>query len=221
MYFIPELSRTDAISSLLFLDSTDIHYRGKVEDPWFAANTKAPEWLKKELELESVYVSDEPASVIGCTSQVFYCNPKLGNSDHGCVNLYKSESGLESVAPIWPEPRDLKAFLGYLATNNVMLAVPGSFYEYGGLPNMLARFTVGEAMQFDTFPRDQWKREMEFICQASLASFQSNVPQASQNGVWYLDRTLCDDESENGLCEKLCRSQVSSHYLLLLDNGIS
>ncbi|KAF2445487.1 hypothetical protein P171DRAFT_443143 [Karstenula rhodostoma CBS 690.94] len=213
--YIPELNRTDAIISLLFLDPTDMVYREKVEDPWFAATTNAPEWLQevvKELGLgfESLHVPDEPATVIGCTSQVFYCNTKTGL----CANLYKSESQLESVAPIWPESNDFKAFIGYLSTNNVMLATPGSFYDYQGLPNMLARFTLEGPMQWDAVPRDQWKREMEFISQASLASFWSNVPQASQNGVCYLNRTLCEDETEPGLCEKLCKSQKvrSSEY---------
>lgn len=94
-----------------------------------------------------------------------------------------------------------------------MLATPGSFYLLPGLPNILARFSLLQGYgQSEALPSDQWMQEMEFISQASLASFQSNVPQASQNGVWYLNRTLCEDETVPGLCEKLCRSQVSPHH---------
>jgi hypothetical protein len=194
-------------------------YLEKVEDPWFAATTDAPEWRRELYRTDSLYISDDPAAVIGCTSQVFYCNPKIESIERGCANLYTFESQLDSIAPIWPEPNDLKAFIGYLATNNVLLATPGSFYSYQGLPNMLARLTTEGSRQLETLPRDQWKKEMEFISQGSLASLQSNVPQASQNGLWFLNRTLCDGDTEAGLCEKLCRSQVSSFYLTHLHNS--
>ncbi|KAF9732853.1 hypothetical protein PMIN01_08535 [Paraphaeosphaeria minitans] len=74
--FAPELSQTDAVGSPLFLDSTDMLYRKKEDDPWFSAASKAPQWLKDGLRGDPLYVSDEPATVIGCTSQVLYCNPK-------------------------------------------------------------------------------------------------------------------------------------------------
>ncbi|KAJ4347185.1 uncharacterized protein N0V89_011124 [Didymosphaeria variabile] len=214
--FIPELNRTDAYAALLFLDSTDMVYHEKVEDPWFAANTNASELMRTFFESESLYVSDEPATVIGCTSQAFYCNPRIDNGQQRCVNLYASHELRDSITAIWPEPDDLKAFLGYVQTNNIMIATPDTFYNMPGLPNMLARFTTKGIMQWEAFPRDRWKQEMEFLSQASLASFQSNVPQASQNGVWDLDRTLCDSDTEAGLCEKLCKSQVSGLNLYIL-----
>ncbi|KAL1595252.1 hypothetical protein SLS60_009941 [Paraconiothyrium brasiliense] len=214
--FVPELNRTDAYAALVFLDATDMIYHEKVEDPWFTATTSASEEMRTFFESESLYVSDEPATVIGCTSQVFYCNPKIDNVQQRCANLYASHESMDSVTAIWPEPDDLKAFIGYLQTNNIMIATPDSFYNTPGLPNLLARFTTEGVMQWDAFPRDRWKKEMEFVSQASLASFQSNVPQASQNGVWYLNRTLCDSETEAGLCEKLCKSQVSGLDLYIL-----
>jgi hypothetical protein len=196
-------------------------YTDKVEDPWFAATTNASEWQRNLYQTETLYVPDEPATVTGCTSQIFYCNPKIDNMEQGCANLHGYARGLKNVASIWPEPNDLKAFIGYLMTANVMLATPDSFYTYQGQPNLLARLTTDGSMQLEALPRDQWKQEMEFITQASLASFQSNMPQASQNGLWFLNRTLCDDDTEAGLCEKLCRSQVSPLFFLLLKTAPS
>jgi hypothetical protein len=210
--FIQELKRTDAFVALLFLDSTDIISLSKVEDPWFAHTVNASRGLYENIQfdqLKSLYVTDEPATVLGCASQVFYCNPKIEDTQKRCVNYYTALTTHDDFSALWPDPADRTAFNGYLATNNIMIATPDSFYNAPGLHSLLARLTLEGGVQMDVFARDQWKKEMEFLCQASLASFQSNVPQATQNGVWFMNTTLCDNGTDAGLCEKLCRNQVS------------
>ncbi|KAJ4303483.1 hypothetical protein N0V90_002378 [Kalmusia sp. IMI 367209] len=214
-YPIQELNRSDALVALIFLDSTDLRYLEKVEDPWFSATTAAAvdeSWyLPNGTQL---FQADQPMTVIGCTSQVFYCNPKLSESQR-CVNIFGPGTYRERFAAIWPGPNDLIAFLGYFASDNVMIATPDSFYDTQGLPSLLARFTLDGGLQLDALSRDKWKQEMEYTCQGSLVSFQSSLAQASQKGVWFLNRTLCDEATDPGTCEKLCRSQKvrsSEHY---------
>ncbi|KAK7179517.1 hypothetical protein DPSP01_011952 [Paraphaeosphaeria sporulosa] len=212
--FVADLNRTDAFVALMFLDSTDVLSREKVEDPWFAHTVNASQRQYEFFGSDSLYLSDEPATVIGCAAQVFYCNPKITDPQRRCINYFVTEASDIGFSALWPEESDLKAFNGYIATNNVMIATPDSFYNTPGLPNLLARLTMDNSIQWDHFAPDRWKEEMEFLAQASLASFQSNVPQATQNGVWYMNRTLCDSDTETGLCEKLCRNQKvrSSEY---------
>lgn len=193
----------------MFLDSTDILHRKKTEDPWFAHTVNASQWQYEYTGLETLYVPDEPATVVGCASQVYYCNPKIADASRRCVNLYVSQVSDEGFAQIWPEPSDLKAFNGYIETNNVMITTPDIFYKLPGLPNLLARLTVSGGIQWDNLSREHWKDEMEFLGQASLASFQANVPRATRNGVWLLNQTQCVDGNDTSLCEKLCRNQVS------------
>ena len=146
---------------------------------------------------------------MGCTSELQYCNPKITDPGKQCKSFYWSVPFIERLAQLWPDKDDLAAFDGYLLSNSLLVATPDSFYGTVGLPSLLARFTLDTNIQYGVQSRDSWRREMEFICQASLPSFQSNVPLASQNGVAGRNRTICDLGSKGGLCEKLCRNQVS------------
>lgn len=70
---IPQLSREDALVSLIFLEPNKLAYTGPVDDLFFAAH--ADPWALWTTPNITLYYSDKQVSVMGCIDQHRICNP--------------------------------------------------------------------------------------------------------------------------------------------------
>ncbi|KAJ4320783.1 hypothetical protein N0V94_003195 [Neodidymelliopsis sp. IMI 364377] len=185
-------------------------YLNRTEDPWFAATTPATG------ELKGWYLPNEPATVLGCTSERIYCNPNQQNAS-GCLNLW--ESGEDDFQKAWPDPEDRLA----LRPLSVILQQFGaaglkSYFDAKSVSSLLARQTLYPldfwntnytTVQTKALPSDQWQKELEYVGQATLSAIQHFIVDYAR-GVW-LGGPLCEEEP----CRRTCYSQKvrsSKHY---------
>ncbi|KAH8696936.1 hypothetical protein GQ44DRAFT_733494 [Phaeosphaeriaceae sp. PMI808] len=210
---IPQLDRSDAQVSLLFLDASDVINRNKTEDPWFAATTRGPyDGIK-------VYVADEPSGVLGCATQRFWCNPQLPE-DTRCINFFEA-GGMDHLSKLWADPVDRAIVRGAMAPlNNKQSSLLEAFYRIPGLPSLLSRVTLIGPFQLDEIPSNRWQSEIEYTFQAGLAATQSMLVEAARGGFFW---GLLDCTGEDGVCIRKCKNQKikSSRYYSFSVLGLS
>jgi hypothetical protein len=208
MRWIPELQVANTLTSLYFLVPFGVAYLNRTDDPWFSANTPSNTLLP-------MYLPDEPATVMGCTSTRTFCNPKVPGPE-GCLNFYDGgDNGEEAFRRIFPDLED-RMFLRPL---NVVLQSFGSgtmssFYAAKSVPTLLARQTLYPlfaelntytGVQTKPLPSNQWQKEVEYVAQASLSSMQHFVIDYAR-GSWLGGGSACEQSGEP--CQRTCHSQV-------------
>lgn len=212
MRWVSEILVDHAQTTLYFLVPFGIAYMNQTDDPWFSANTPSG-------TLMPLYVPDEPAAVMGCTSTRTFCNPKIPGPE-GCLNLYDSGDGEAEFRQIFPDLED-RLFLRPL---NVVLQAFGSgrirdLYAAKSVPTLLARQTLlplfppnrNTGIQTKALPSDQWQKELEYVAQASLASMQHFVVDYTR-GSWLGGGSPCEQPGEP--CRRTCHSQVRSQVIV-------
>jgi hypothetical protein len=210
---LPQLDRPDARTSLLFLESSGVLYINRTEDPWFAATTAGTMNVAIQEAvsgLQEFHVANEPAGVLGCATQRFYCNPELPE-DKRCVNIL-GPYDLGLLSKLWPNEADQAILRGTIAPIHIDAAShPEVFYLASSLPTLLTRFTLLGPWQTDTIPSNKWQQEMEYIFQGTLTSLQSSLVEDAM-GDLLAGGDICTKTRER--CIKKCYSQkiYSSRY---------
>ncbi|KAF2438610.1 hypothetical protein P171DRAFT_491268 [Karstenula rhodostoma CBS 690.94] len=130
---IPELNRTDADVFLVFLDQSDITYLNQTDDPWFRATLPV---FYGEYKL---YRPNEPATVLGCASQLHVCSSE---SPSDCVNTSLNENTTgaspieqlpERLKMLWLLEEDRAAITGFKLALRKVFFGPEVFYLYSGM----------------------------------------------------------------------------------------
>jgi hypothetical protein len=208
----PEVSRSDATVSFLFLSAPGIIYDREITDPWFSATTPIDDDMYTTITGHSssgtkYYISEQPATVLGCTSQRFYCNPDLPE-DKQCMNIdVKGDNIKDGIPRLWPDPVQRASFYGAMTSmRGLLTADPHDFLESSGLPSLMARFSLVDGTQVSIDAEKQWQKEMEFTFQAHLVSIQSSLVEAVKGAFPLRNDTLCQPEDA---CRSICRNQVS------------
>jgi hypothetical protein len=116
--FIPQLTVSDALVSLVFLDTDLILYNYKTDDPWFSARTPRSRFdtsanVSEAARDEGPYFADEPVGVLGCSTQRFICNPD--SPDAECINSLSRNKSVFAIQKAWPNPRDQQQIYPFLA----------------------------------------------------------------------------------------------------------
>lgn len=127
---IADLNRTDARVMLIFLDQSSILYSNRTEDPWFRATTPANVPIYTDVVDMSFYRPDEPAGVLGCTSQFLLCKHA---SPSECANFGLGlDQDMEQLRELWPRTADRAAVLGYRIALQKTFQGPVLFYGFPG-----------------------------------------------------------------------------------------
>jgi hypothetical protein len=204
------------MTSLLWLQSSNIKNYVKVEDPWFKAVSPqaVPPFAVRVLGLtlpdNSYYTADDPAGVLGCTSVTNLCNPDLP-AERRCF-----EQGVEGLSwpDLWPDMEDRTVVMTHhqFLTNmfDGTAAIPDVYYITKGLPSFTTRFTLRGLLQPAQIPPNRWQEEAEYLFQTNLAAVQARVVEFAA-GRFPKNReafpTLCAAGMQ---CKRLCHSQVRS-----------
>lgn len=180
--------------SLLIMDSSNIAYLNKTDDPWFSATTV----------FEGGVASVDPPPVMGCLSYKSFCNPDLEDTKN-CVNSYV-EVGKEALSKVWPKPEDQSVIAPLLSVlDNYVSSISDILYLTPGLPSLLARNSMISGTQWAPLPANQWQLEREHIFKANLAAMQAYMVDFAR-GFWMPIGTFC---KQGEVCRRICHSQVS------------
>lgn len=205
---IPELRKPNATISLLFLDSSEVVYVKKTEDPWFSATSLFnSSFLVSSANSRDFFVADEPVGILGCVTQRLYCNPNLPENV-GCIDGFaalneQSSSGLFKSA--WPNANDQSAMRALVAALGIQGAgLLDYYYNIPHSPTLLSRSTILGNIQVAAIPKDRWQEEREYLYKASLAGIQARMVEHAR-GFDISGNPLCEGEKE---CRRICHSQV-------------
>ncbi|KAH7113242.1 hypothetical protein B0J11DRAFT_595485 [Dendryphion nanum] len=201
---IPELVRFDADTSLIFLTAQGIGFTSKVNDPWFSATEK---WLvpisQSNQTGNPIYLTDEPASALGCTSQVQFCNPNL-LKDQQCEPLTGIKRGGIHNEKMW-NAKQLQAMeWAALASQqeefslDVLVATIGT-------SALLARYRLANGLS-GSLPDNQWQIEVEHLVGTVLASIQGAIVEAT-HGPTSEELKQFQHLPSNKVAENMCKNQ--------------
>jgi hypothetical protein len=170
---IDAIRTSDADLDLIFMSARGIRFTEPVDDPWFAAHREGrrPPINPKSTPL---YLQDEPVGVLGCLSQVQYCNPNLKEGER-CEPLRgKNVDPSGTISKLWQDQRQrdfISAFNDVLVDNIIQI---WQFAGYVGSAALRARYDVFSSLS-GPLPPNQWQLEMEYWMQGLLVSVQSSV----------------------------------------------
>lgn len=197
---IRELMQTDGDVTLVFLSNDGIRYTELVNDEWFTAHQNTNDTIRWPgiHGQEHYYLSDEPASVLGCKEQYQSCDPTLP-PERGCSSLVGYEAiSFNSQTPKTKMEMALYWGLAVFPLQDILNALKSS--------SLTARFSLTQSVQAP-LPADQWQREAENWHHIILASFQSAaIDQAVGPGnpemlemFWtkpnsYVERCICKNQ---------------------------
>lgn len=166
--FLPALENNDVF--LIFLSANKILFASEVNDDWYAAH----QFLHtSSINSENVsgytntYLSDEPASPLGCKAHYEVCSP---NSNSG--QICPASGGIFD----FPPPNLQKNTQEY----SIIQWVSGGFADIGALISSLgsasltSRSSLNNGVQ-GALPDNQWQSDVEYWFNLSLVSLQSSV----------------------------------------------
>ncbi|KAF2014548.1 hypothetical protein BU24DRAFT_482050 [Aaosphaeria arxii CBS 175.79] len=204
---IPELIRNDADVALLFLTAQGIGFSTRVTDPWFSASE---EWLVSRTNnnvgaasKKALYLTDEPASTLGCAQQVQFCNPNRPENER-CETLEGMSREREHSKDLWNE-KQLEAIAWaesvcpqeFVHTDNLVASI--------GTSVLLARTGLGGGIA-GPIPDNQWQLEIEHLIASSLASLQGTFVE-SANGPRTEELKRFQVLPETAIAKSMCKNQ--------------
>lgn len=205
--FKPELTRTDADVTLLFLSAPRVLYTEAINDPWYSAHRQGSRARHDDGSGIPLYEQDEPASVLGCVSQYQVCNP-ISPGGRRCLPL---GGMIENTRYQFNESWNNDSIQNQQLANAVSSLMEDAYQslheiiENAGPPALLARF--GQSGQVaGPLPDDQWEQEVVRWASASANSLQSVFVESAM-GYTGLNRTVVRrPKKEEGF--QLCKNQV-------------
>lgn len=162
---VRELAQDDGDVSLIFLSANGIRYTRAVDDKWYSAHqTNNNTFLVSgDSSQQHYYLSDEPASVLGCKEQYQSCNPTLP-PEKGCSPL----GGINSITFIKQPPSTRREYALYWG---IILTLISLVLDALRSSALIAKFSLQKSIQA-SLPVDQWQLEVENWNSITLASFQ-------------------------------------------------
>ncbi|KAK3385247.1 hypothetical protein B0H63DRAFT_543504 [Podospora didyma] len=178
---IPGLQRRDADTHLFFLSPNMIMFTSPSKDPWYNSSQQTEVTIdltaymasKQTLPLRTtkVWIADEAASPLACTTQLQFCFPNLPAGDN-CMPL----SGVTEIPLRAMEIGvDEASFARLSWIWSAMMSVNptiSSLVQELGVDVLTSRYGLMGGFQYSGIPEDQWKRDVRFWNDVSLAIMQ-------------------------------------------------
>lgn len=192
---------------MFFLSANGILYSSPVEDSWYAAH-RATNISSNSTDGRTghtlAYLSDEPASVLGCKMQYQKCDTVIP-SKQGCSLLSGSNVIDFSVqSPITKKDQALYWRLPPAGVHDVVSELQSS--------SLTSKFLLNKGRQ-TTLPANQWQREVENWHNIALAAMQGG---AVDDAVGPEDDNILKDfwtKPRNYVEKYLCKNQVRRDLL--------
>ncbi|KAK5091235.1 hypothetical protein LTR05_001416 [Lithohypha guttulata] len=207
---IPELSRTDADVTIIFLMQNAVTYSEPVDDPMFAATNVYD--LSAVVAGAKYYGADNYVTTMACTDQYKVCNP---NNDK-CTPL----GGINQILP-WigfnDAELDLDDIQEAIAIRLMRSAQTGSISQilFALAENaLLAKDLLVGGLMSSGLPANQWQREVEGWLGKGLADYQRKIVEYATGPPnigpgSYVEQPWKDDTSATAFATKaMCYSQM-------------
>lgn len=173
MGYIPMdgLSSGDGDMSLMFLSANDIMYVKEVDDDWYSAHQTGPNHnltIQDGDKLDGftkMYMSDEPASALGCKFQYQACDTKGTNGEcsrpGGILDLASGyltpTKGGEVIEWVWSAPIIIPDIISALT-----------------ITSLTSRSSLDQSVS-GPLPTNQWQNDVENWHNITLANLQGGV----------------------------------------------
>lgn len=168
--FIPitELTQTDGDVTLIFLSANGVRYTQPVDDEWYAAHQTTTDFIAntRYAGQEPYYLSDEPASALGCKEQYQSCDPSLP-PEQGCSPL----EGINTVGFEFQTPKTKREMAVYWGLELIPIQTVIQQLQSSSLTS---RFTLSQGVQAPLLT-NQWQREVENWHNTLMAAFQGEA----------------------------------------------
>lgn len=162
---------------LIFLSANNVQYFEEVNDDWYSAHQRPPfqnlfhEYTSNgSLKAMNIYMSDEPASALGCKLQYQVCDP--GESSPGRCSRLGGAYDLGPPDLMTPTEAQQKNQAILWVVNSAQ-TLDGIIGEMGGRA-LTSHFGLNKGAQ-GPLPDDQWQVEVENWHNTSLAALQGNM----------------------------------------------
>lgn len=200
-YPIDGLFRPDGDTDMVFLSANNIIYTDEINDDWYSAH-QTP---NADFDVVSpggddsrggvnYYMSDEPASVLGCKLQYQACKPGVSSQD-GCSRLggildlangyLASPEEQQILSWMWPYPWSVDDVITFLQ-----------------ISSLASRLNLEQGIQ-GQLPDDQWQIDVENWHNINLAHLQGRMIDQAAGP---------DDEGILNCCWKRPETDVESHF---------
>lgn len=216
---IPQLARDDADTVLIYLDAQGVAFADKIDDLWFSAHEKWLISLTTDDLPDGVafqYLVDEPASTLGCTQQVQFCNPGLPR-DKGCEPL-------QPLRPLLGPKNHSEALWSKSQLDALKWAETSLWQDFThpeivvgsiGTSVLTARYNLANGI-CGRLPNNQWQIEIEQFLATTLASLQGSFVEVA-NGPRDQRAEEYQSHPETDQARKMCRNQASAVFVYPLE----
>lgn len=217
---IPALWANTTDVSLFFLSANDIKFSTACNDPWYAATTVAHEIDPTGASGNTTvtyYIRDEPARVLGCTSQYQFCNPDFkpgesGKSAKSCTPLAGMYRAIAVADALWQTDGQRDLFNAFI--NGIFLDISDlrETVSVAGIASLTARESLQDGLQ-GPLPDKQWQLEVENWYGATLADMQRATVEYATGPIdpallQFVERP--QTKSERQLCDNVVTLSLSS-----------
>lgn len=162
---IEELATTAGDTVLVFLSANGVRYSEKVDDEWYSAHQiVTSKVVYHTSQTDSYFLSDEPASALGCNMLYQLCDPAKP-PEQGCSAL----GGAYDTEFIDTPPQTQREKAQNWALDFVSVADVVEVLKFASLTS---RFRVID-VQAGSLPVDQWQLEVEYWHNIAMSSFQT------------------------------------------------
>lgn len=207
---IRELAQNDGDVTLIFLSADGIRYTEPADDDWYGAHRTANNYTFATggySARERYYLSDEPASVLGCKEQYQSCNPTLPPETGCSPPLGISSMGFANQLPANKSEWALYYGAHFISVSYILDALQSSA--------LLAKFSLQDNVQAP-LPANQWQLEVENWYNIILASLQGF---SADNAVGPGSPEMLDHfwkKPSDDIGKSLCENQVRRHSDFIL-----
>lgn len=200
----PEIRRTDADVTIIFIAPNSMRYRRRVIDPVFKATYPSPGPSLTNV-YNYTYGADNATSVVACTEQYQIC------TSSGSCTPYTSLLPLQTNVT----QLDLNAAQSVTATRLLYAISNANLYSsINGLgPEALRLYSGAYNLISPGVPQNQWQLEVEGWVQTNLAKWQALMVEYAHNtadlGTFgHLDGPNNDDDAFRTEWQRQCRQQM-------------
>ena len=169
--------------TLLFLSANDVMFVEPSDDSWYSAHMrlKANSTGYSANNNISIYLRDDPVRVLGCTSQVQWCNPNL-EPNSSCTPLTGAFPAQALAEGLW-QTQNQKALSHWVTTlTRYSIADLSLIARHLGVSSLTSRYKLLQNLQ-GPLVTNQWQLEMEHWFSIVLADLQRAVVESATRPI--------------------------------------
>ncbi|KKY13335.1 hypothetical protein UCDDS831_g09097 [Diplodia seriata] len=204
-YPIPELQVPHADILLFSLGTNTVIFQEETTDAWYSARSflATPYWNGAGFNKSGVYYPDKAASIMGCTSQVQWCNPNLP-PDTKCTPLESWRDFFQPHPTIIRNAREYDLLRWMVDIQNTKFRGLNDVVNILGSAALIGRQKLANGIQ-GPIASNQWQLEVESWFATLMAAYQQGYVEVATGPSDA--RIPIDTTHRNGIGDGFCKAQ--------------